>query len=162
MLHDRVRFAVTGATSEGQLLTALTNELALLRSNPSIETTLLIHPLVLEEFGAYNEFLNLVDRLLRQLNLEGVYQVASFHPHYQFAGTAADDPENHTNRSPYPVLHLIREDSLARAIQAYADVDDIPVRNIRLMNDLGKEKLQALVQACFSRSGSPGLGGKTL
>ena len=155
LANGRVRFAVTAATSEAQLSLALADELTLLQNNPGIETTLLIHPLVLEDFGAYNQFLDLVDRLLRQLNLEGVYQVASFHPQYQFAGTAPDDAENHTNRSPYPMLHLIREGSLERAIREFPGVDEIPTRNIRLMNDLGKEKLQALVRACFSRGGSP-------
>jgi uncharacterized protein len=149
LLHDRVRFAVTDATSDDQLTTALTDELALLQRDPSIETTLLIHPWVLEDFSAYNQFLDLADELLGQLNLEGVYQVASFHPQYQFAGTAPDDAENHTNRSPYPLLHLIREDSLERAIEAFPGVEDIPARNIRLMNEMGKEKLRALVQACF-------------
>jgi uncharacterized protein len=149
LAHDRVRFAVTGATSEDQLATTLVNELALLESQPSIETTLLIHPAVLEDFDTYNQFLDRADQVLRQLDLEGVYQVASFHPQYQFAGTAPDDPENYTNRSPYPLLHLIREDSIERAVLTFSGVDDIPARNIRVMNDLGKEKLQALVRACF-------------
>jgi uncharacterized protein len=149
LLHDRVRFTVTDATSDDQLTMALTDELALLQRDPSVETTLLIHPWVLEDFSAYNQFLDSADQLLRQLNLEGVYQVASFHPQYQFAGTAPDDAENYTNRSPYPVLHLLREDSLERAIQAFAGVENIPARNIRLMNEMGKEKLLALVQACF-------------
>jgi uncharacterized protein len=149
LLHDRVRFAVTDATSEHQLTAALTDELALLERDPSVETTLLIHPWVLEDFSAYNQFLDLADQLLRQLDLEGVYQVASFHPQYQFAGTAPDEAENYTNRSPYPLLHLLREESLERAIEAFGDVEDIPARNIRLMNEMGKEKLRALVQACF-------------
>jgi uncharacterized protein len=155
LVNDRVRFAVAAATSEDQLSTDLTNELALLESNPSIETTLLIHPRVLEDFDAFNQFLDVVDRLLRRLKLVGVYQVASFHPQYQFAGTAPDDAENYTNRSPYPVLHLIREASLEQAIAAFAGVDELPAGNIRLMNELGKDKLQALVQACFSRGESP-------
>jgi len=149
LLHDRVRFTVTDATSEKQLSTALMDEFALLQRDPSIETTLLIHPWVLDDFGEYNQFLDLVDQLLRQLNLEGVYQVASFHPQYQFAGTAPDDAENYTNRAPYPVLHLIREDSLERAIEAFPGVEDIPARNIRLMNEMGKQQLQALVRACL-------------
>jgi uncharacterized protein len=147
--HDRVRFAVTDATSEHQLMTALTDELALLERDPSVETTLLIHPWVLEDFGDYNQVLDLADQLLRQLDLEGVYQVASFHPQYQFAGTAPDDAENYSNRSPYPLLHLLREDSLEQAIQAFPGVEDIPARNIRLMNEMGKEKLRSLLQACF-------------
>jgi len=83
------------------------------------------------------------------MKLESVYQIASFHPDYQFAGTEQDDVENYTNRSPYPMLHLIREESLERAIAGYPDVDKIPARNTELMNTLGEDKLQQLLQACF-------------
>ncbi|MFY9179893.1 MAG: DUF1415 family protein, partial [Venatoribacter sp.] len=77
------------------------------------------------------------------------YQIASFHPDYQFGGTEPDAAENYTNRSPYPTLHLLREDSLERAIADYPNVGDIPERNIALMNELGTEKLKALLNACF-------------
>ncbi len=151
---DRVRFAVTGATTETQLLTALRDELAFLSGDPSTETTLLIHPNVLDDFYDYNEFLADADALLVEMDWDGVYQVASFHPRYQFAGTQVDDAENYTNRSPYPMLHVIREASLERVIADFPDVDQIPGRNIRLMNRLGKEKMQALMQACV-RDASP-------
>lgn len=149
LVKNRVRFAVTEVTTEEQLLIALQAELELLNNEPSVETTLLIHPNVLHDFYDYNQFLNYVDGLLVQMMLEGVYQVASFHPDYQFAGTGPADAENYTNRSPYPMLHLIREESLERAIAAYPDVDKIPARNTELMNTLGKDKLQQLLQACF-------------
>jgi len=145
---DRVRFAVTEATTETQLLTALRHELALLNDDPSTETALLIHPNVLDDFYDYNEFLADADALLVEMGWEGVYQIASFHPRYQFAGTQVDDAENYTNRSPYPMLHVIREASLERVITEFPDVDQIPGRNIKLMNRLGTEKMQALVQAC--------------
>jgi len=87
--------------------------------------------------------------MLVQMKLEGVYQVASFHPDYRFSGTEPDDVENFTNRSPYPMLHIIREESLERAIADYPDVEQIPTRNIKLMNDLGRRKLETLLQACF-------------
>jgi hypothetical protein len=83
------------------------------------------------------------------MGMEGVYQIASFHPDYQFEGTDPDDAENYTNRSPYPLLHLLREESLERAIAEFADVDQIPTRNIELMNSLGQGKLKVLLQACF-------------
>ena len=86
--------------------------------------------------------------LLLQTELEGVYQVASFHPDYQFAGTAADDAENFTNRSPYPLLHILREASLALSIADYPDVEQIPVQNIAQMKNLGREKLQQLIRGC--------------
>lgn len=148
LLNNRVRFAVTPADSEEQLLMALESELILLEGNSAIETTLLIHPQVLQDFEEYNQFLDLADLLLFQMDFEGVYQVASFHPNYQFSGTQADDAENYTNRSPYPMCHLIREDSLERAIASYPDIDQVPTRNIALMNSLGQNRLRSLLQAC--------------
>lgn len=152
LVKDRVRFIATKATTEAELLMALQAELELLNTDPAIETTLLIHAHVLQVFYDFNDFLDLADGLLAQMGLEGVYQIASFHPDYQFAGTESDDAENYTNRSPYPVLHLLREDSLERAIADYSNVDDIPERNINLMNELGKDKLKALLSACFNRT----------
>lgn len=128
----------------------LQDELVLLNNDRSIETTLLIHPCVLQDFNDYNEFLDLAEALLIKMNLEGIYQLASFHPDYQFAGTQADDVENYTNRAPYPILHLIREASLSRSIEHYPDVKQIPKRNIELMRELGEDKLKALLQACHS------------
>jgi uncharacterized protein len=147
-LRNRIRFVVTEATTEEQLLSALETELALLNDGAEVETTLLIHPNVLRDFVDYNQFLDSADQLLVQMGLEGVLQVASFHPDYQFAGTAADAAENYTNRSPYPLLHILREASVERSIAAYPEVEQIPVRNIALMNNLGREKLQALLQDC--------------
>ena len=144
LINDRVRFADTDATTELQLLQALETELERLSSDTSIETTLLIHPNVLADFADYNEFLELADGLLLQMEFDGVFQIASFHPDYQFAETHPDDAENYTNRSPYPILHLLREESLARAIEHTADIDQIPLRNIQKMNELGAEKLKLL------------------
>ena len=148
LFDNRVRFTVARAATEAQLLEELQVELDLLDHDPSIETTLLIHPGVLQEFDAYNQFLETADRLLEILRLEGVYQIASFHPDYRFAGTAGNDVENFTNRSPYPVLQLIREDSLDRALADFPDADRIPARNIALMETLGRKKMTALLQAC--------------
>jgi hypothetical protein len=149
LVRDRIRFVVTESVTEAQLLVALNAELQLLKDDATIETTLLIHPDVLQDFLDYNQFLDKADQLLVQTGLEGVYQVASFHPDYQFAGTADDDAENYTNRSPYPLLHILREESLTRSIHAYPDVDEIPARNIEKMDELGIEKLQALIQRCY-------------
>ena len=149
LVKNRVRFAATEVTTEEQLLIALQAELELLNNEPSVETTLLIHPNVLQSFYDYNQFLNYVDGLLSQMKLDGVYQVASFHPEYQFAGTNADDAENYTNRSPYAMLHIIREESLERAIASYPDVDEIPERNRALMNTLGESRLKELLQTCI-------------
>jgi len=151
LVKNRVRFAVTEATTQKQLLIALQTELELLNSEPSVETTLLIHPDVLCDFHDYNQFLSDADELLAQMKLDGVYQVASFHPDYQFADTDPSDVENYTNRPPYPMLHLIREESLALAIASYPDVDDIPERNKNLMKSLGENKLKGLLGACLER-----------
>ncbi len=152
LVKNRIRFTVTKAINDDELMAALQAELELLDSDPCVETTLLIHPEVLQDFDDYNQFLNFADRFLAELRLGGVYQIASFHPDYQFSGTDLDDAENYTNRSPYPILHLIREKSLERVIADYHDVDQIPARNIALMNNLGQEKLQALVQACLDNA----------
>ena len=149
LVKNRVRFSVTEAVTEEQLLVDLQAELELLNSDETVETTLLIHPKVLQDFYDYNQFLNRADSLLEQMGLIGVYQIASFHPDYQFGGTEPDDAENYTNKSPYPMLHLIREESLERAIANYPDPDQIPERNIALLKSLGRDKMQALLQACF-------------
>lgn len=146
--QNRIRFSFTGEASTEGLLEALQAEIKFLTGNSSVETTLLIHPFVLQDFFDYNQFLDLADRLLVEMDLEGVYQIASFHPDYQFVGTDAEDAENFTNRSPYPMLHLLREDSLERAIAGYPDIDQVPTRNIKLMNRMGGDKLQALLHAC--------------
>src|SRR3546814_12178711 len=106
---------VTDAQTEELLLAALRSELELLERDASIETTLLIHPRVLEHFYDYNQFLDSADQLLERMQLDGVYQIASFHPEYQFAGTAPDAAENYSNRAPYPLLHLLREASRSEA-----------------------------------------------
>ena len=149
LLQEQVRFAVTEANTEDQLLTDLQDELVLLEHDSSVETTLLILPGLLQEFSDYNQFLEIADSLLIQMDLEGVFQVASFHPQYRFDGTETDDVGNFTNRSPYPMLHLIREQSLDRALKDYPDADQIPLRNIERMRGLGKDRLIALLQACF-------------
>ena len=146
---NRVRFAVSDATSEQALLVDLQAELQLLSDDDAVVTTLLIHPQVLQDFNDYNQFLDRVDRLLEQLGLVGLFQIASFHPDYQFAGTQSDDAQNYTNRAPYPVLHLLREASLDAAIASYSGVEQIPERNVELLESLGQQKMQALLKACY-------------
>lgn len=124
LVKNRVRFVTTAATTAEQLLQVLQTELELLSADPSVETTLLIHPAVLQDFYDFNDFLGFADSLLVDMELEGIYQVASFHPDYQFGGTRPGDAENYTNRAPYPVLHLLREESLERVIADYSDVED--------------------------------------
>ena len=136
---NRVRFCVSEQRTAAGLLEELRSQLTQLdASKPELwETTLLIHPWVLTDFIEYNDFLGICDQVVAELDLEGVLQVASFHPQYQFAGTQPDDIENFTNRSPYPMLHLLREASVERAIEAVGDTEEIFRRNIRTLRSLG-------------------------
>lgn len=148
--NDRVRFVVTDSARPEYLLEDVLHELQHLHNTPAetLETTLLIHPGVLEDFHDYNDFLDLVDGLLEQEGYEGEFQVASFHPDYQFADTSENDAENYTNRSPWPMLHLLREASLEQAIATHPDVSAIPQRNIAHMQTLGTETLAADLANC--------------
>ena len=136
--EKRVRIAVSHATDEEALLNDLQAELERLSDTPAteLETTLLAIPDMLEDFAQYNDFLDAVDLWVEQFGWEGELQVASFHPNYQFADTELDEPGNLTNRSPWPLLHIIREESLEKAIEHYPDVDRIPERNIARMQAL--------------------------
>ena len=138
-VKDQVRYVISDATRDEDVLDDLERELRLLEtSDPEkIDTILLIVPHALGDFLAYNDFLYFADRLLRSLKLEGTLQIASFHPRYQFEGTEPDDIENYTNRAPYPILHLLREDSIARAAEAVPEAEDIYERNMETMRRLG-------------------------
>ena len=143
----QVRFVLSDATTPEALLAELGEELLRLRDTPAeqIDTTLLIHPQVLGDFLDYNDFLDDADALVEALALDGVLQVASFHPDYQFAGSAPDDVENFTNRAPYPILHLLREDSVARAMAAFPDPDAIVERNIETLRGIGVDGWKKLL-----------------
>jgi uncharacterized protein len=136
---NRVRFCVSEQRSSAGLLLDLRSELmGLYTADPKErETTLLIHPWVLNDFIEYNDFLDVCDAAVADLGLEGELQIASFHPDYQFAGSQAEDIENYTNRSPYPTLHLLREASVELAVAAVGDTEEITRRNIRTLRDLG-------------------------
>ena len=144
---EQVRFVLSDATTPEALLAELGEELLRLRDTPAeqIDTTLLIHPQVLGDFLDYNDFLDDADALVEALALDGVLQVASFHPDYQFAGSAPDDVENFTNRAPYPILHLLREDSVARAVAAFPDPDAIVERNIETLRGIGVDGWKKLL-----------------
>jgi uncharacterized protein len=140
-VHGRIRYVVSGATTLAGLADALADEAeALQAADPAvIETTLLIHPMVLTDFLDYNDFLDDADELIEQLELGGVIQVASFHPQYQFEGTQADDAENFSNRSPYPTLHLLREASVEKAVAAFPETARIYERNVAELRELGAQ-----------------------
>lgn len=149
--NAQVRFVVSAATTPDQLLAAVKAELLKLADDASIETTLLIHPEVLTDFYAYNNFLTCTDALLARHDWDGVFQIASFHPHYQFADSDPDDVENYTNRSPYPMLHLLREESVEQAIARHGAPEDIPKSNIARLRALGVARVRALRDACFDK-----------
>ncbi len=140
-LKKQIRYVVSPARNPGDLLAELVQELRHLdQADPEIEeTTLLIHPWVLNDFLDYNDFLGIADAALDELGLTGELQIASFHPRYRFDGTEADAIENHTNRSPYPILHLLRESSIEKAMEGFDGADEIVERNIETLRKLGPE-----------------------
>lgn len=137
----QIRYVVSQAATEEALVEDLLHELQLLASaDPGdVETTLLVHPRVLGDFLDYNDFLDIADAAVEELGLDGVLQVASFHPHYQFADSGADDMANFSNRAPYPTLHLLREDSVDKAVAAFPDADRIYEANIETLRGLGPD-----------------------
>jgi len=138
-VKQQIRYVVSHADSEAGLAQQLLSELQYLQAaDPELlDTTLLIHPRVLQDFYDYNNFLDVADQVLADAELDGVIQIASFHPQYQFADALPDDIDNYTNRSPFPVLHLLRESSIDRAVAAFPEASAIFERNIATMRDLG-------------------------
>jgi uncharacterized protein len=149
-VKGQVRYVVSEATDPDALLSALCEQLVALAEAPAdqVDTTLLIHPRVLDDFEDYNDFLETADAAVRALRLEGVLQVASFHPRYRFAGTTEDDVTNCTNRSPFPMLHLLREDSIGRAVAAIERPEAIYEANMRALQALGADGFAALRAQC--------------
>ncbi|MFO7567045.1 MAG: DUF1415 domain-containing protein [Enhygromyxa sp.] len=142
----RVRVAVTSCEDPRELLTVVDDELDLLLGADAaeIETTLLVHPRCLTDFGEYNDFLDHADRLLELRELGGVVQIASFHPDYCFVDSAIDDPANFSNRSPYPMLHLLRESSVSRAVESHPDIEGVPSANMAKLRSMSLGQLRGL------------------
>ncbi|USX18898.1 DUF1415 domain-containing protein [Oxalobacteraceae bacterium OTU3REALA1] len=147
-VKGQIRYVVSDADTPEALLEKLMEELEYLaEADPEkVDTTLLIHPNVLADFEDYNEFLDVADAALEDMQLDGQLQVASFHPDYQFADTHQNDIENYTNRSPYPTLHLLREDSVERAVEAFPEASDIFEKNIATLRALGHDAWDKLLQ----------------
>jgi hypothetical protein len=143
-----IRYAVTDAGDSEDLLVALEKELVALAASPrsAVETTILIHPKALSDFSDYLVFLNYADSLVRRLGLLRTIQIAGFHPQYQFEGTTPESPENYTNRSPQPMLHLLREESVTEVSGDRAALAAIPQRNIKTLRSLGKAEILARLQ----------------
>jgi hypothetical protein len=147
--QNRIRYAVAAGYGWEELLQKLVEEFGRLDADEETETTLLIFPEALADFDDYLDFLEIAQQLLAERGYEGIYQLASFHPHYRFADSGENDASNYTNRSPFPMLHIIRESSIELALRNYPDPDDIPRRNVRLTRQLGADKLKAILQACY-------------
>lgn len=151
--RNSIRYRVAHQENLEQALQTLIEECAYLDLHAETETTLLIFPTQFEDFENYLDMLEIAERLLIAQHYEGIYQLASFHPDYHFETDSddGDDPANYTNRSPYPMLHIIRETSIERAVASYPDPENIPNRNIKLTRELGREKLKSLLAACYSK-----------
>lgn len=146
-VKDQIRYFVSAAETPEALLLDLITELHGLSAvdDSAVDTTLLIHPRVLLDFLDYNDFLSVAEATLEDLGLSGELQIASFHPHYQYAGNSEDDLANHVTRSPYPMLHLLREASVDRAVAAFPDSSQIVSKNIRTLRALGARGWQRLM-----------------
>ena len=145
-----IRYAVSEATTSAELLNDLKNELNYLVNldeagvSVAYDTTLLIAPYCLLDFFDFNDFLGKADKLIAKMKLEGIIQLANFHPQYQFAGTEPDDITNFTNRAPYPTLHLLRESSIDQAVEAFPEAETIFEVNMETMQRLGRKGWDAL------------------
>ncbi|MCB1561528.1 MAG: DUF1415 domain-containing protein [Xanthomonadales bacterium] len=144
--QGRIRYRVSDADTPDKLKVDLEHELRFLQQTPpeQVDTTLLVHPDVLDDFLDYNDFLVVADRCLSELGLDGVIQIASFHPRYRFEDSGADDIENYTNRAPYPTLHLLRERSISEAVSRLQNPESIYRRNLQRMRELGIDGWDAL------------------
>ena len=146
-----IYFSVNHETDIERCLLDLLSEFERLNTDDGIETSLLIYAEAFKDFDDYLDFLELAEAVLSDQDYEGIYQLASFHPDYRFEGAPKDDPANYTNRSPYPMIHILRETSLEKAIDSYPNPEQIPERNIELMRELGIAKVQSLLAACYPK-----------
>ncbi len=146
---NKIHYCYTDVALDEALLELLASELFRLEENSDLSTTLIVHPQVLNDFNEYNQFLDLAEQLLTSLNFEGVYQVVGFHPQFQYADLDERDVSNYTNRSPYPMLHILREADVTLAVKQQPEIDAIPQKNTDTLQRYGKEKMQALLSASY-------------
>ncbi|CAM4139261.1 DUF1415 domain-containing protein [Vreelandella rituensis] len=152
---ESVRLCVVRSKKIEVALEELMMEIQWLDSHKETETTLLIFPTLFRDFHHYLDFVDLAEAMLAEQEYEGIYQLATFHPDYCFAETEPTDVSNYTNRSPYPMLHLLREASLDKAIDAYGDTSAIPDKNIQKMQAMGKASVENLLQSCLKCPETP-------
>lgn len=147
--QNTIHYQVETGTALKSALEAFMRECMRLDDDEKIETTLLIFPNAFQQFEKYLDFVDMTETLLEEEGYEGVYQVASFHPDYAFAGSPADDAANYTNRSIYPMVHLLREASIEQALERYAEPEQIPERNIRFAREKGEAYMKMLRESCL-------------
>ena len=148
--NGRIHYAVIETESLEAQLEQLVLECQALDNDPARETSLLIFPRALSDFQDYLDLLELATALLKAQDYEGIYQLASFHPDYRFEGVGPDDPANYTNRSPYPMLHILRETSVEQALKNYPNPEKIPERNVQLTQGLGLQIMEELLAGCYT------------
>lgn len=146
-----VKYTFSSANNMVDCLEDLIRECVIMDSDHSMTTTLLSFPNAFEEFDDFLDFLDLSQRLLVEQGYEGIYQLAHFHPKYCFEGMESEDPSNYTNRSPYPLLHIIREEDLENALKHYPHPEEIPKRNVKYTRELGLEKVREIRENCFKK-----------
>jgi hypothetical protein len=146
-IKNQIKFVLSEAKNPNELTKDFLEELNFLSGieGDDTETTILVHPFVLQDFGHYLDYVHYANDLVYQAGLEGTFQIASFHPDYQFEDTEPTDIENYTNRSPFPMLHILREDTLEKAIKTYPNVEDIPENNIKKLKEIGLEEFKKLM-----------------
>ncbi len=146
--NNTIRYYLSTAIDDGSLIDEIIDELLRLKQTQptEIETTLIIIPQLLHDFAEYNQFAGILDSLIASLKLKGIIQVATFHPDYQFADLSVDDVRNYTNRSPYPIFHLIREDSVEKARATYPNIEEIPEKNMQTLLELGIDRVRKEIE----------------
>ena len=147
--RESIRLSVVRSKKAHVALEDLMAEIAWLDENPEAETSLVVFPTLFSDFESYLDFVGMTEDLMFEQGCEGVYQVATFHPDYCFDGVEQDDVSNYTNRSPYPMIHLLREASVEKAIEFYGDTTTIPDDNIALMEEMGLERVETILQSCM-------------
>ena len=147
--NNTIHYQIEHSAKRTDARDALLKECKRLDRDKNIATTLLIFPNAFAEFDAYLQFVSFAENLLKQKGYEGIYQLATFHPLYQFEGSAPDDPANYTNRSIYPMLHLLREEQIHKAVQFYGDASAIPERNVQFAREKGEVYMKMLRDSCL-------------